>query len=61
MQESDPKRLLSLVYDTEAALFMRWQEMSNDEAHRAERDAMKAAADDLCSIKIGKLGWPGPR
>ena len=35
MRESDTKKLLSLVYDSETALFIRWQEISNDETHRA--------------------------
>jgi hypothetical protein len=59
MRESNSEKLLSLVYDTEVALFVRWQEISNDETHQAECDAMNAAASDLWSIKIYKLGWPG--
>ena len=60
MRESDSERLLSLVYDTEIALFIRWQQISNDETHQAECDAMNAAASDLWAIKIYKLGWPDP-
>ena len=59
MRESDSGKLLSLVYDTEAALFVRWQQISNDETHQAEREAMNEAASDLWSIKVYKLGWPG--
>ena len=58
MRESDPKKLLALVYDTEAALFIRWQEICNEERGQAEREDMKAAASDLRAIKIYKLGWP---
>jgi hypothetical protein len=60
VHESDSKKLLSLIYQTETALFIRWQEISNDGTHQAECDAMKAAARDLWAIKIYKLGWPDP-
>ena len=60
-RESDSRKLLARVYDTESALFKRWREIGNDGTQVAERQAMNAAADDLWCIKIYKLGWPGPR
>jgi hypothetical protein len=58
MRESDPQRLLPLVHAVEAALFLRWQEMTDESAQSYERAAMQAACDDLWAIKIHKLGWP---
>jgi len=57
--ESDQEKLLECIHATEAALFLRWQELGNDSAAKEERSAMNAAAADLLAIKLHKLGWPG--
>jgi len=58
--ELDAEKLLTLVHATEAALFLRWQEIDDLPAYRYERAAMETAAKDLLTIKIRKLGWPDP-
>jgi hypothetical protein len=58
--ELDTEKLLALIHATEAALFLRWQELEDVSAHREEHAAMEAAAKDLLAIKIHKLGWPDP-
>jgi hypothetical protein len=59
--ESDTEKLLPCIDATEAALFLRWQELGNDSVAKEERAAMNAAAADLLAIKLHKLGWPGLR
>jgi hypothetical protein len=58
MRESYPERLLPLVRGVEAALFLRWQEMMDESGQTHERAAMRAACDDLWTIRIHKLGGP---
>jgi hypothetical protein len=58
--ELDAKKLLALIHATEAALYLRWQELSNGPENTGERAAMKAAAKELLAIKLHKLGWPDP-
>jgi len=60
LSELDSKKLLALLHATEAALYIRWQELENLPAHREERAQMEAAAKDLLAIKVHKLGWPDP-
>jgi predicted glycosyl hydrolase (DUF1957 family) len=57
--ETDNDKLLPCIHATEAALFHRWQELSDDSMAQEERAAMNAAAADLLAIKLHKLGWPG--
>ena len=57
--ETDQDKLLPCIHATEAALFLRWQELGNDSSVNEERAAMNAAAADLLAIKLHKLGWPG--
>ena len=57
--ESDQEKLLPCIHATEAALFLRWQELGNHSAAKEERAAMNAAAADLLAIKLHRLGWPG--
>jgi hypothetical protein len=59
MREPDAAKLAPLVYACEEALILRWPELGADDIHHEEREAMKAAANDLWMIKIHKLGWPG--
>jgi hypothetical protein len=56
----DAEKLLTLVHATEAALFLRWQEIDDLPAYCYERAAMETATRDLLAIKIRKLGWPDP-
>jgi hypothetical protein len=58
--ESGTEKLLTLLHATEAALFLRWQELEDVPEHREERDEMESAAKDLLAVKIHKLGWPDP-
>lgn len=58
IRETEPDKLLSLVYDTESALFHRWHELGSDDSPDEERVEMKAAAESLWMIKIHRLGWP---
>jgi hypothetical protein len=60
LRESDRETLLPLIHATEAALYLRWEQVGSDPAHTQERAAMEAAAGDLLAIKIHKLGWPDP-
>jgi hypothetical protein len=58
--EADTEKLITLIHSTEAALYLRWQELDDNVAHRHERAAMEAAAKELLAIKTRKLGWPDP-
>ena len=57
--ESDGEKLLLCIHATEAALFLRWQELGDDSMATEERAAMNAAASDLLAITLHRLGWPG--
>jgi hypothetical protein len=57
--ESDNEKLLPCIHATEAALFLRWQELGNDSMAKEERAAMNAAAADLLNVKLHRLAWPG--
>jgi hypothetical protein len=57
--ESDTEKLLPGIHATEAALFLRGQELGHDSLATEERAAMSAAAADLLAIKVHRLGWPG--
>jgi len=59
-RESHEEKLLQAVSLVEEILFVRWQSLDKDPAHKDERLAMEAIADDLLAIKIHKLGWPDP-
>jgi hypothetical protein len=59
-RESDTEKLLTLIHATEAALYLRWQEVGESPADAEELAAMKAAAEELLAIKIQRLGWPNP-
>jgi hypothetical protein len=58
MAESDPTKLLSLIHRAEEALFLRWQEITDDPSDKNEREAMNAACENLRQFTIHKLGWP---
>jgi hypothetical protein len=56
--ESDLTKLLGLIHRAEEALFLRWQEITDDPSHKNEREAMDAACENLRQITVHKLGWP---
>jgi len=58
--ELNTEKLLTAIHATEAALFERWQQLSDEPGHDSERAAMKVASQDLLAIKIHRLGWPDP-
>jgi hypothetical protein len=60
LRENESEKLSDLVHASEGALFVRWQELRENEGLE-ERASMQAAADNLLAIKIHKLGWPNPR
>lgn len=60
LRENEPEKLSDLVHAAESALFVRWQELCENDSPE-ERASMQAAADNLLAIKIHKLGWPNPR
>jgi hypothetical protein len=57
---SHEDKLLQAVSLVEEILLVRWQSLDEDPAHKDERLAMEAIADELLAIKIHKLGWPNP-
>jgi hypothetical protein len=60
LRENESEKLSDLVHAAEGALFVRWQELRENEGLE-ERVSMQAAADNLLAIKIHRLGWPNPR
>jgi hypothetical protein len=60
LRENEPEKLSDPVRASEGALFVRWQELRENEGLE-ERASMQAAADNLLAIKIHKLRWPNPR
>jgi hypothetical protein len=58
IRETEADKLLSLVHDTESALFHRWHELGSDDSYDEERVEMKDATESLRMIKIHRLGWP---
>ena len=59
VSETDRGRLEKLVFDTEDALFLRFQELVYA-PHSNEVRELKEAAAGLSELKIKKLGWPDP-
>ena len=59
VRESDTAKLIPLIREAEEALFVRWMELGKAPGHAKERAEMSEAANDLWTIKIYKLGWPG--
>ena len=57
-RENDQTRLSDLVAATEAAMFIRLQELSNSAGHHNERRELEAATRSLLRVKTDKLGWP---
>jgi len=60
VSETDIGRLETLVFDTEDAIFLRFQELVYDHHLSNEVRELKQAAAGLLEFKIKKLGWPDP-
>lgn len=62
MRELDPESLTRQVYDSEEAIFLRWQEMEKNPSlgDARELEEIRAATNELFSIKVHKLNWPDP-
>jgi len=59
VSETEIGRLEKLVFETEDALFLRFQELAYE--HRSnEVMEMKQAATTLLRFKVEKLGWHDP-
>jgi len=58
MRATDPSTLLPLVHAAEMALFLRCQELSDSPNTIEEREAIRAATDELLAIKTHRLKWP---
>jgi hypothetical protein len=59
LSECDLRKLVEKVHETEAAMFIRWQELAATADGHLELAAMRRAADALLRIKTEKLKWPG--
>jgi hypothetical protein len=59
-REKGIERLTKALMAAEAAIFERFQELSESPSHIEERAQLQAATDELWVIKIEKLGWPKP-
>lgn len=61
VNESDPKKRLESVYDAEAAIFSRLQELAPNwehAQHQEERQAISDACQTLWILKRDALGFP---
>ena len=61
VNELDPKKRLESVYDAEAAIFSRLQELApnwEDAQHQEERQAISDACKTLWILKREELGFP---
>ena len=56
--EIDLDKLVEKIHETEAAMFVRWQELASSRDSRVELDAMDRACQDLLMIRVEKLRWP---
>ena len=60
VSETETDRLEKLVYDTEGAMFLRYQELAYTFPLSNEVQELKQATTGLLEIRIKKLGWPDP-
>jgi hypothetical protein len=58
LKETDHKRITDLTYAAEGAIFFRFGEIEGSANHHEERNELKAACNDLLTIRTNKLGWP---
>jgi hypothetical protein len=61
-RELDPESLTRQVYAAEEAIFLRWQEIEKNPSlgDARELEEIKAATNELLSVKTHKLNWPDP-
>lgn len=60
VSETDSDRLEKLVYETEGAMFLRFQELACEPLAWDEVQELKQAATGLLEFKVEQLGWPDP-
>jgi hypothetical protein len=58
MRATDLATLVDLVHAAEKALFLRCQELGDCPNTIDEREAIRAATNNLLAIKIHRLKWP---
>jgi hypothetical protein len=58
LRNQDTERLTDRIFQAEAAIFQRQQELAGSSDHYEEKKEMEAASEDLLAIKTHKLGWP---
>ena len=56
--ETDLNKLLEKIHAKEGAMFVRWQELASSNDEHVEREAMRAATEELLKLKSEKLKWP---
>jgi hypothetical protein len=61
VSETNPDRLEKLVFDSEDAIFLRFQESAYELGLSHEVRELKQAANALLEFKVEKLGWPDPK
>jgi hypothetical protein len=60
LAETNLTSLERLVYETEEAITLRLQELVRTSPDSSELSELRAAADQLLSIKVHRLGGPDP-
>ena len=60
VSETETDGLEKPVFDTEGAMFLRFQELAF-ELPSNEVQELKQAATGLLEFKVKKLGWPDPK
>jgi hypothetical protein len=58
--ETDPQRVQERVFQAEAAIFARLQELAGSSDRHQESAAISNATEELLRIKTDKLKWPLP-
>jgi hypothetical protein len=58
LKETDAQRLGELVVQAEVAIYERYEKLQNSPDCDEERRAIKAASDQLLTLKVNRLGWP---
>ena len=58
LNEHDPAKVEDKVFVAEAAIFLRYQELSRKPDHEAEDEEMKQASEKLLRLRTERLGWP---
>ena len=58
VKETDPERLNEKVQAAEAAIFLRFQELSVLPGNQQELEALQKACEELLKIQTQRLKWP---